>query len=204
MHRINRFTLTILTLPLALTACDSAEPSDPEGPGEMELITTVIVDLDNRDAAGDDVTITVADDSGLSEDGTTFNVPLNLTAGATYDGSIRLRDESDPDDAEEITEEIRAEASEHQFFYVVDGVDVTVDYADEETDYDVEEDLPAPRAGVPVGLRFTVEVADDADGSGTLRIVLGHYDERSKNPSEDVDDVPETDVDFRVPLNVSD
>ena len=46
----------------------------------------------------------------------TLTVSGALTANTTYDGSIRLLNESE-EEVEEITEEIEEEDDEHQFFY---------------------------------------------------------------------------------------
>ena len=49
----------------------------------------------------------------------------SIKCSATYDGSIRLLNESE-EEVEEITEEIEEEDDEHQFFYTVGtGLDVT-------------------------------------------------------------------------------
>ena len=186
LHSLLRSFIILLAFSLVLTACDSTEPEDDDGPGEEEVISNVTVTLEPA-AGGDPVTAEAAfDETGVKQSAET----LTLAAGATYNGMITLRDRFNDED---ITEEIDEEREEHRFFYVIQGdvsdaVTVTID--DEDAN------------GRPVGLQFTVTVADDASGSGELRVVLGHYDERPKQESETIDDIPETDIDFTYPVTV--
>jgi hypothetical protein len=178
-----------------LTACDSNDPAD-EGAGEQEIISNVTLTL-----VGDDGS-TITAEATFDEGGVLQNAEtITLTPGVTYDGSVELLDTFN---GEDITEEIRAEAIEHQFFYDVTGATgVTVTITDEETDYASENELGGePRSGVPVGLAFEVAVAADASGSGQMNVVLGHYDERPKETDETVANTPERDVDFNYPLTV--
>jgi hypothetical protein len=175
----------LLSLSLLLTACDSTDPGE-EGAGEEEVISNVTITLENE---ADNSTITaeaVFDEAGVVQSTET----LTLTAGATYAGTIALRDRFA---GENITEEIDEERDEHQFFYVPQG-DVSDAFTIAITDTDSNDN--------PVGLEFTVSVADDASGSGDLRVVLGHYDERPKAADETVDDTPETDIDFTYPVTI--
>lgn len=172
--------LAFLLVPFAFTACDSTEPD--EGPGEEELITKITLNLS---AGGQTVTASANDPDG---DGTGFQIDtITLASGTTYSGTIELSDEIN---GEDITEEVEEEAEEHQFFYTVGGqassrVRVTI------TDKDDN--------GLPVGLEFTLAVTDGGATTGTLRVVLGHYDEEPKNGTDLSD---ETDVDVSFPIRV--
>lgn len=148
-----------------LVACKKEDPVTPSPggpppppPNEQELITTVrltFVSLDGteqkewlwRDLDGD----------GGNPPEITADI---LTTGTTYNVSIQVLDESDPADVEDITEEIEEEDDEHQFFFLVNGVDATITYAD------------ADGNGNPLGLS-TVWVCG-APGLGTLTLVLRH------------------------------
>ena len=163
---------------LLVSGCDSSEPDD--GIGEEELITRVVITLSG---GGETVTAEASDPDG---DGTDFQIDtISMTDGVTYQGQIELFD--DPN-SENVTDEIEAEAEEHQFFYTVAGglagrVSVVI------TDEDAN--------GLPVGLEF--EIADSGQGpaSGTLRVVLSHYDASPKNG---IDRSDETDVDVTFPV----
>jgi hypothetical protein len=191
-------TLLGLALVLGLTACDSNDPSGEEGAGDAEVISNVTITLTNADDASDTVTA----DAVFNEAGelTSPPRPVQLQAGATYEGTIAFENRFASEPAEQdITAEVREEAVEHQVFYVLSGAaadDVTVTVTDRETDYVSDSSNNMPRSNVPVGLTYTVDVADSPSGSeATLRVVLGHYDERAKTDSETVGDVPEIDVD---------
>jgi hypothetical protein len=125
----------------------------------------------------DTITATANDPDG---DGTGFEIdPIVLSSGTTYSGSIALWDDVN---LENITEEIEEEDDEHQFFYTVGGgvsdrVDVSI------TDRDSN--------NLPVGLTFDLVVSDGGPASGTLNVVLSHFDDQPKNGSDRSD---ETDV----------
>lgn len=180
-----RSLVLLVALALTLTACDSTDPGEDDA-GEEEVISNVTITLENQ---SDNSTVTaeaVFDEAGVKQSAET----LDVMAGATYSGSITLRNRFENED---ITEEVEAEMEEHQFFYVVQG-DVSDAVAVEVTDTDGN--------GNPVGLEFTVTVDDAASGSGDLRVVLGHYDERSKQADETISDIPEIDIDFTYPVTV--
>ncbi|HEX9658873.1 MAG TPA: hypothetical protein VGA18_01175, partial [Rhodothermales bacterium] len=53
--------------------------------------------------------------------------------------------------------------------------------------------------GLPVGLAYTVDVSAGGAASGTLRVILSHFDEEPKNGTDQSD---ETDVDVTFPVNI--
>ncbi len=175
------FALCLVLFTVVFAACDSTEPDD-EGPGDVELITRVVLTLTG---GGQTVTATANDPDG---DGTNFQIDtINLTAGTTYTGSFGIFDDIN---GEDITEEIREEAEEHQLFFTVGGgasgrVTVTI------TDQDDN--------GLPIGLNFTVAVSAGGAASGTLRVIQGHYDE---GPKDGVTMSDETDFDITFPVNI--
>ena len=175
----------LLVFSLLLTACDSTDPGE-DGAGEEEVISNVTLTLENQ---ADNSTVTaeaVFDEAGVKQSAET----LTLASGATYSGSITLRNRFEDED---ITAEVDEERDEHRFFYEVQG-DVSGDLVLAITDTDSN--------GYPVGLDFTATVAADAAGSGELRVVLGHYDERPKEANETISAIPETDIDFTYPVTL--
>ena len=82
-------------------------------------------------------------------------------------------------------------SDEHQFFYVAGG-----DAASRLTVTVTDEDGNA----LPLGLAFTVEVSDGAAATGTLRVVLSHYDD---GPKDGVNMSDESDVDLTFPVMIS-
>lgn len=175
------YILIAFVAPILVAACDSSEPDD-DGPGEEELITRVVLTLIG---GGETVTAVANDPDG---DGTNFEIDtIELAAGVTYNGSIELFD--DPN-GENITEEVEDEADAHQLFYTPGGgvagrLSVTV------TDEDPN--------GLPVGLEFDLSDSGAGAATGTLRVVLSHYDEEPKNG---VDRSDETDVDLTFPVTI--
>jgi len=167
----NYFKLVSITLfTLLFVACSSDDDAAPEPVNEEEVITTMIVTLSN---GPDQVVLTFQDLDGDGPDAEILTVSGALTANTTYDGAIRLLNESE-EEVEEITEEIEEEDDEHQFFYTVGtGLDVTYAYADEDEN------------GNPVGLAFTLTTG--AASSGALTITLRHEPNKPNTGLEDAE-----------------
>lgn len=182
MHTIRPAIPTILLMAVlgtGLTACDSTEPDD-DGAGEEELITSVILTLQG---GGETFTAKASDPDG---DGTDFQIEtLTIPSGRSYTGTIGVRDDVNDED---ITEEIEAEADEHQFFYETGGADasrLTVSVTDTDGN------------SLPVGLAFTITVSGEEPGEATLRVILSHFDDE---PKDGVTRSDETDVDVTFPV----
>ena len=184
-----------LALLVSLAACDSGEP-DPGGGGEEELITQVSLTLTNTADASDAVTITANDPDGDGA-GLTFSpTSVTLRPGATYTGSIELRDTINDED---VTEEIEEEAEEHLFRYTFQPSSAgSVTITDTESDYS---SVNENGGDFSVGLAFRAAVATGASGSGTLTAVLYHFDEGPKTSSTATSD--EIDVDIAFPVSFS-
>ncbi len=167
------------------TACD--DPAEPGGPGESELITQVVITL-TPTGGGASISATIEDPDGpgpLPPDPPTQT--LTLTQGGTYDGTIEFFDASDPADIEDITVEVEEEAEEHRVFYTVAGL-TGVDIPDASLDTDGN--------GAPLGLTFQVEVDASASGTGTIQVVLSHYDEEPKGDGSTPSNETDADVTF--------
>lgn len=181
-----KYILPALLLGLMVSCTDN--PSDPgDGPGEEELITQVTLTLTAEDDSQTSVTWEDADGPGGNDPvvGT-----LQLQAGMTYSGTIELLNTTETP-AEDITQEVREEDDEHQFFYSVEG-NVADRVTVEITDTDEN--------GLPVGLQYTVTVSDGDAASGSLNVVLSHYDDAPKDGTTRSD---ETDIDIDIPVEVS-
>lgn len=151
-----------LTVSAFAVACgDDDEETIVEPPEVITTVNLTFTDGSNtitaqwRDADGDGAGAPVVTD------------PSPLAANTTYSLSIELLNEleSPPED---ITEEIREEAEEHQFFFPTTGgiLDVMID--------DVESDYADNLEGddLPVGL--SSQVTTIMAGTGTLNVVLKH------------------------------
>ena len=136
-----------------LVGCGGVET--PDEPNENEVITTVMLTF-----AGPSVVEAKWVDLG---DGPVVD-PIALENGAVYDLSVRFLNELETP-PEEITDEVAAEAEEHQVFFT--GADALLDIAYADADSN----------GFDVGLSGSVTVL----GAGTdeLTVTLRHLPEES-------------------------
>ncbi len=178
-------------LTLMLAACGD-DPAAPTPGNEQELITEVTLTL-TPVGGGSAITTTIADPDGPGPNPPNAQTAaIQLTQGTTYDGTVEFWDRSDPNDPENITEEVEEEADEHRVFYFVSGLtDVTIPDASLDTD----------GGGAPLGLSYQVVVGATAAGTGSIRVVLSHYDEEPKGDGSQQSD--ETDVDVTFTASVS-
>ncbi len=149
----------ILFIVLTSHACKK----DPVLPNPEELITTLIYTLTPIGGSGSTLIYTFKD---LDGDG--GNPPVithsgpggdSLVTGVNYIGTIELLNES-TNPVTNISEEIEAEDEDHQFFYTINGLHATIEYADQDDE------------GFPVGLNTTMTVS--GPGSGSIKITLRH------------------------------
>jgi len=165
---MNNFKILFIAL-AAIAISVSSCKKDPVIDNEEEVITTLNYTLTPA-SGGTAVTLSFED---LDGDG--GNAPTitggTLAANTTYSGSIELLDESS-DDVEDITEEVREEDEEHQFFFQTTG-GISVTYDDMDAD------------GNPVGLANTLTT--DAAGSGTITVILRHEPDKGASGVNDGD-----------------
>lgn len=174
---------------LFISACD-----DPSGPvaNEQELITEVTLTL-TPVGGGSSITTTIEDPDGpgLSPPGAQ-TAPIALAPGATYNGTVEFWDRSDSLDPENITEEVEEEGGTHRVFYTLSGMSgVTI--PDSSLDQDGD--------GAPLGLAFQVVVDAAASGTGSIQVVLSHYDEQQKGDGSQPSNETDTDVTFAVSVS---
>jgi hypothetical protein len=139
----------------------SCKKDDPEIANEEELITTLTYTL----TANGEPTV-VLSFKDLDGDGGSRPVITGgtLVANTVYEGKLELLNEIA---GENITEEVKAESAEHQFFFEATGVQITTFYAD--IDNTVEKN--------PVGIETMVTT--NQPSTGKLKITLRH--EPNKN-----------------------
>ncbi len=151
-------------LVLAVSACGDSTTAPG---GETEVISRVTLTL--TPSAGGAALSTYIDDS----DGNGPTAPsaqvgaLALAKGVTYTGTVKFENRLKTP-AEDITAEVQAEANEHRVFYTVTNTGVTLTT----TDVDGQ--------NRPLGVRFSKVVTPTASGTGTMRVVLCHYDDAPK------------------------
>jgi hypothetical protein len=169
-HR--RFVSLGFALGLGLVASCNDNPSQPiEGAGDPENIARVTVSLA---PVGGGTTVTSV---RVDPDGTSLPLPvgaaqgtLALTKGKTYNGTIALLNDLDPNNVVDITHEVRQEANFHRFFYTFTCAGVTVPASS----LDLDTQSPAQ----PVGLSFQVVIAASAASttSCNMHVELHHFE----------------------------
>jgi hypothetical protein len=141
----------------------SCSKDDPIIPNEEELITTVTYTLTPNDG-GQAVVFSFQD---LDGDGGNEPIIQNaiLSSGTTYSGTLELLNEVE-DPVEDITDEVREEGADHQFFFQIsNGSNLSIDYNDSDV------------GGFPIGIE-TIVTTGEPQANGGLTIVLKHEPEK--------------------------
>ena len=166
-----------------LVPCNDDDNNDPVN--EEEVITTMTVTLtpDNGSTA---VVLEYRDLDGEGEEVPIITVSGDLIAGATYNGSILVLNETE-NPAENLSEEIEEEGDEHQFFFVVGGgLEVTTSYNDMDLN------------GNPIGLSFTLNA--NSASSGDFTVTLIHEPIKPNNGISDAGG--STDIEVTFPITI--
>jgi hypothetical protein len=160
----NKLSVLFIATLLLATACNRGE-EDPDDGLEQETITTIVLKF-TETGTNNTLEFTWEDLDGPGGNAPVID-PIVLANDKTYDLAIELFDKTDPNDIEDITEEIEEEDDEHQFFFqgTAVGSRIRIQYADQDGD------------GNPVGLKNTVTTL--STGTGTFIITLRH--ELNKN-----------------------
>jgi hypothetical protein len=170
---------------LVTASCDDPA-TPPPGAGDPENIVRVTVTLTPTGGGAAVVSFI------LDPDGTTLPDPpqapsatLALAKGVTYNGSITLLNDLDPNNVVAITEEVEEEANFHRFFYTITADPDVVDAIGLPT-FDASRGITIPLASLdsdtqvpaqPLGLTFQVVVdAAAPTGTTTLNVQLHHFE----------------------------
>jgi hypothetical protein len=111
------------------------------------------------EGGGANVLLKFYDEDGDGSIAPQTSVSGALAAGKTYKGTVTLLNETESP-AGDITAEVKAEANDHLFCYVVNAANLTVSYDD------------ADDHGLPVGLE--TKWVTTAAGAGKIGITLRH------------------------------
>ena len=140
-----------LLLSLLIFSCSK---EGPEPINEEELITTVQLTFK---------TPGITDQIVRWQEGSNNSDIISLAANTQYEVEIIFLDESDPSDIEDITEEVKEEANEHQVFYQFSQLNISLEQSSSDT-------LDSNQNPLFVNsLWNTSEV-----GTGTVRVYLIH------------------------------
>ncbi|WP_440881234.1 type 1 periplasmic binding fold superfamily protein [Tenacibaculum sp. C7A-26P2] len=157
---------------LTFTACSDDDETTPEPEHEEELITTMKIELTPESGNGT-VIFTSTDLDGDGGEDPKIVAP-NLAANTTYKGSITLLNENESP-ADNITDEVKEEAEEHQFFYIVKDLNSTFTYTGQK---DANNN--------PIGIDFELKTGNA--GTGSYTFILRH------EPNKTADGVSNNDI----------
>jgi len=166
--KISKFLRFSLFAAAALTfvACED-DDDDDDNPvvNEEEVITDMILTFTDVDTQ-QSFEFTFSDPDGEGGDDPVVD-DIVLGDSTTYNLTIEVRDASNPNDVEDITEEIEEEDEEHQFFFTtLDGAENSVDISYDPADVDEN--------GNPIGLSSNWVVTQPTSGNEKVRITLRH------------------------------
>ncbi len=155
--------LFLIGLTLAMFSFSSCDKDDPEPPNEEELITTLTLTMTPQ-SGGDALVFQFQDLDGDGGDDPIITSP-KLAANTTYDAAIQVLDES-VSPAENITDEVRTEGDDHQFFFATTtGVNLSFSYEDMDSN------------GNPIGLSALFQTGEAS--SGGFQVTLRHEPNKS-------------------------
>jgi hypothetical protein len=182
-----KYTVIFFAFLFALVV-SSCEKDDPAPINEEELITTVRL-VCTPVSGGDVVTLAFEDLDGDGGDAPVITGGA-LKANTNYTAEVTFLNES-VTPADNITEEVLEEGTEHQVFLAFAGIDMSYGYLDSDAD------------GNPIGLEMSLSAG--GAGSGQLVLVLRHEPVKD-NPGVASGDITnaggETDVEVVFPVEI--
>jgi len=188
------------------TSC--GDDDAPEEENEVEVITDLTLVFTDPD--GNQVTASAQDPDGIGvqELQLVGGGVINLDVDTEYTLTFQIDNALDPDDVEDIGEEIEEEDDEHQIFFAftsgafasppgdgnIDATSATaVNYQDEDSD-------AQDGSGNPIGLETTWTTGSTSVSGGEFRVRLQHQPD-IKSSSTDAQD-GDTDFDVTFVLNI--
>jgi hypothetical protein len=150
---------TALAAVLVTSLVSCGDDDSPEIINEDEVITTLEYTLTNESDNTNVVVFRSFDPDGNGPDEPILTTTGMLRANSTYAGAVRFLNETDPQDVDNITEEVMEEALEHEVFYTSPIAGLQVNKLDNDS------------AGNPLGLRTTFETGAAATGNLTITLI---------------------------------
>ncbi len=155
----------VFSLATIFTSCSNDSDATPVN--EEELITTITA-VFTPEGGGTAITLESKDLDGDGPDAPAIAISAPFAQNTTYNGVVTFENES-VNPAEDITEEILAEAEDHQIFYQKTGTINSFSYSTNADNFDAD--------GKPVGLQIVFTTTTAA--TGTLKIILIHLPNKS-------------------------
>ncbi|MDE0472672.1 MAG: hypothetical protein OXH57_12110 [Ekhidna sp.] len=197
----NYLLIGLLSSGLIFTSCNGDDDA-PEEEDEVEVITDVTLVFTNNADNTDVVKARAKDPDGMGAQDLQVLDTIKLTSGVTYTLTFEISNALDPDDVEDVGEEIEEEDDEHQLFFAfTDGAfsspmgDGNIDTTSDPINYEDEDDDENP-----VGLE-TTWTAGNPRTNGKFRVKLQHQpDVKTATSTATTGD---TDFDLTFVLNIS-
>jgi len=164
----------LMMVTFVATGC---KKDDKEPENEEELITTLKLTFTEVGGTATS-TVTFKDADGPGGNAPTQNEQIVLSPNKQYNCTVQVLDES-KSPAEDITEEVKKEANDHQFYFEPAGVNITVT------------GLNTDPNGRPLGVTSRWNCGA-ASGPGTVKVTLKH--KPGAKGSNDAVTVGETDI----------
>ena len=180
-RKFAKLGFAVLTISVIAFSCSK---DDNPAVNEEELITTLRLSL--KESGSTTTTIfEFKDPDGEGGNPPTKFDPIVLSANKTYTCDVEVLNES-VSPAEDITDEILAEANDHQFYFEPTGVNVNVTNLNNDAN------------GLPVGLSSSWTTG--AVSSGTLKVTLKH--KPGTKAAGDPTSKGETDIEVVFPTSI--
>ena len=200
--------LALLFGAITIVSCSD----DDDAPAEENLpeVFTNVTLIFTPEGGGTAITAEAEDPDGEGAAGLELLDPaITLATGTTYTLTFEILNALDPDDVEDIGEEIADEDDEHQFFFAFtdrafssptgDG-NIGEDNAADPINYEDEDSEEQDGSGNPVGLETTWTTSDTPTAGGSFTVNLQHQPgvKTATSTSEDGD----TDFNLTFTLNI--
>lgn len=200
--------LGIIIFSVTVIALSSCENDDPTPENIPELITKVTLKFTPA-GGGAAITVTATDPDGEGVQDISVDGPINLLKGVQYTLSLELINGLyDPgEDGYNITEEVKEEGDEHQFFFrfsegvfssptgtgnIKDNASSVVgaiNYMDEDS------------GGLPIGIETSLTAINATATDKSFRLLLKHQPDVKSSTSDSLDGESDLDITFVVNVN---
>lgn len=194
--------LAVLFAALTIVSCSNDDDAAPEEENEVEVITFVRLVFTNVNDATDVVTATAIDNDGTGINDLEEVDAIRLSPDTEYQLTFIIENRLDPNDIEDIGEEIAEEDDEHQIFFSFTN-DIfadpagngNIDNAADPVNYNDQDDN-----GFPVGLSTNWTTTSATSTGNNFRVTLKHQPDIKTGTTGANDG--DTDFDLEFTLNI--
>lgn len=199
INNLKKYSFYALMATGLFFASCSDDDEAPEAENEEEVITDVQLIFTNNADDKDVVKAMAQDPDGEGIEELEVKGPINLKAETTYTLTMKIENKLDPNDPEDITEEIEGEDDEHQFFFSFSSDAFSnpegngnIDKASDPLIYNDQDEN-----GNKVGLSTSWTTSASALADGTFTVRLQHQPDGLKTATSGVE---AGDADFILPF----